>query len=315
MKLLSALFTSLLLVCLLIKPSAAFEAGKGKDKASHNKAHNAAATADSPSHAEVDDDYAIKSGNKRSSDSDGTSNSIDSVTLFIEQSLDNGANWLERGTVEINFSSASTGRAGIKFSETSFNSQDLQQLKQLARVNQFYKLRFSATSPGEASDHESAAGVMNSVPAASLFASSFHENFLFHFDIYGHLISVDYTVPLQATAQSIQSINSFSRDSVALNSKAKLSFGRTAEKPQLIRMKNSFDSAQQSTVGVGGEAGAAAGAGAGAGEKKEEEKSFLEKYWLYIIAFGVMFVVQIFNAAPPEESGAGARPAAGGARR
>jgi len=116
--------------------------------------------------------------------------------------------------------------------------------------------------------------VTASIPACSLLASDLRELFLFHCDVYGNVLSVDYSAPIM----ECPSVLKRKSDSGVLHSAGKISLGRPGE-----RSKRSPEEEIK---------------------KKEaaapEEQSFFQKYWY--IFLGIMLLT-LFNQSAPAAAG------------
>ena len=120
---------------------------------------------------------------------------------------------------------------------------------------------------------------------------------MLHFDIHGHLLSISHSTPITHCPPSLPSpIPS------TFVSKAKLSFGRTGEKPSNVRLRLQP-----------GEAGAPVTGPAGEGGEGAQEQSFFAKYWMYIVPFGAFMLLQGLIAPAEKKEGEGGAPRAGGA--
>jgi len=182
------------------------------------------------------------------------------LVLPLEHDLVGDGSWTGRGTVEVTFGSGSGQRAAVKLSELTLSAAEQQQLLKLAANNGYYRVRVRGVG-------KDTAAVLASNRACALVASALHENLILHFDIHGSLLSITYSNPIHSCPTPPAATLPSSADS--FTSRAKLSFGRTAERPQNIRVR------QQP-----GEAGVAAAEGGAGGEagKAGEEQSFFMKY-------------------------------------
>ena len=187
------------------------------------------------------------------------------LILPVEHDLVGDGSWTERGMIEVTFGSGGGQRAAVKLSELTLTSAEQQQLLKLAANSGYYRVRVRGSSPQEPG--KDTAAVMASNRACALVASALHENLVLHFDIHGTLLSITYTSPINSCPAPAPT--ALPSGASSFTSRAKLSFGRTAERPQNIRVR------QQP-----GEAGLAQAEGGGAGGegKGAEEQSFFMKY-------------------------------------
>ena len=213
---------------------------------------------------------------------------LDSVSLQLEHDLSGDGQWQRRGDVDISFSSsASSGSGqrggGVRFSSEELSGDDRLRLQRLVDSDGFYRVRVNT---GTAS---SPRYVLASVRACALAASALHQHFLFHFDIHGRLLAIQLSTPITACSQPQPAASS--PLPAAFTSKAKLSFGRTGEKPANIRLR--LQPGEQPSAREGGAAGAEG--------SKEEEKTFFQKYWIYIVPLGGFMLLQAFMGAMGEK--------------
>ena len=251
------------------------------------------------------------------------------VTVQLEHDLTGEGRWSARGAVEIAFASGSSARSGARFSDVKVGDAEAAQLKALAASGGFYRVRAHTNSSDVNSRYVVASTRAVRPPRhlerrcprplppltrprglcatlcvqCSLIASSLHEHLVFHLDIHAQLLSMTYTTPITVCPPSPPSGPLPS----ALTSKAKLSFGRTAEKPSNIRIR--LQPGEVSAAGGGGADGVGGGAGGDAGEQ-----SFFAKYWMYIVPFVGFVLLQGLMGAmgDQKDGGSGGAQAAGG---
>ena len=213
------------------------------------------------------------------------------LILPLEHDLRGDGSWTERGTVEVTFGSGNSQRAAVKLSELTLSDAEQQQLLRLAASNGYYRVRVPA-SHSRAAGKETTTAVLASNRACALVASALHESLVLHFDIHGSLLSVTYTNPIPTCPASPPA----TLPSTTFTSRAKLSFGRTAERPQNIRVRPQPGEAGTAQPTEGG------GEGKGGGG---EEQSFFMKYWMYIVPFGLFVLLQAFMAGPEKGQAGG----------
>ena len=187
------------------------------------------------------------------------------LILPIEHDLKGDGSWTERGTVEVTFGSGSSQRAAVKLSEVALSDAQQQQLLQLAASNGYYRVRVRGSQSYGADKPSSATTVLASNRACALVASALHESLVLHFDIHGTLLSITYTNPIAACPTAAAT----TLPSTSFTSRAKLSFGRTAERPQNIRVRQ-----QPGETGLAQTEGAAAADG----QPVQDAQSFFMKY-------------------------------------
>jgi len=197
-------------------------------------------------------------------------------TYFLEHSLDGGTTFKKRQTLALKYSNKKPPE--ISFGEFEFDELSVKQFKELVLSDEYYRMRVvSASSASSASSSSSSSSSsstsssssssshvcpMASVKACQLEASNFLEAFTFQVDAYANLIAMDYKTPLVTCAKQPKYPVS---ESSKFRSKARLSLGLEGKKPDLTRIIK---------------------------EKNQgpPPKSFLQKYWLYIL-IGVVFML------------------------
>ena len=189
------------------------------------------------------------------------------LLLSLEHDLVGDGSWTERGAVEVTFGSGSGSRAAVKLTEVTLSDKQQQHLLTLAANNGYYRVRVQPSHSSVSSKDTAAAGVLASNRACALVASALHENLVLHFDIHGSLLSIAYTSPIAACPATPAT----ALPSTTFTSRAKLSFGRTAERPQNIRVRQQPGEAGMAQAEGGG------GEGAGGEGKGAEEQSFFMK--------------------------------------
>jgi len=180
----------------------------------------------------------------------------------------------------ISFDISALNRNFIELKPYSFTAQDTLSLQKLLEVNGFYRLRL-------VSNQNSKGGipfVVASVPVCALVSSDFEEIITLNMDVYGNVIALDYQVPINNCHTDPTTQSSISLISPITNSKLKFSFGRSGERPHAGRPPP----VAQTTEGADGD---------------KTEKTFFQKYWMYIVPVGIMLLLQILCPTGPEASG------------
>lgn len=230
----------------------------------------------------------------------------DTVTYTIQHNLSD--EWEDRNSVDVTFHSANSHAAHrtpatLKFSDAPLSARALKRLKNAAAgggSGGLYRIRLYK----QGSDASTA--VMASVPACALVASDFRESVLLQLDVYGTLTSVNYMLPnyqCDAPAAAVQSIPL----KVSIQSRGKVSLGVPAEKP-----KFHLRAGAQMPGAAGGAEGQPAQPTDPNAPPPEQPKSFLQKYWMYLLPVGLLMVSQMLSGAVQEGTGGGAGGAAGG---
>ena len=102
----------------------------------------------------------------------------------------NGNAFTSRGSIEVTISKRSKSvRVDSSKIRSSLTENELKQVRELAKTQQFYRLRLPSL-PG--SDRK----VIASIPACTLMAGNFKESLWLHLDLSGHLVAFDYVTPI-----------------------------------------------------------------------------------------------------------------------
>jgi len=147
--------------------------------------------------------------------------------------------------------------------------------------------------------------IQTSIPACLLVLSSYAEKLNFEVDILGRVVAMysdDMALPLFTRETSHeqqlesyvsvcpdpkgremkQALDTLLRKGASIHSKAKISFGKVGEKPRLLR------SATAPREGAGAE---------------EDNRSFFQKYWMYIVPAALVVLLQMFMNPPQQQGG------------
>lgn len=202
----------------------------------------------------------------------------DGVLQFrIEHALSHQENAFgPRNKIQIEFSKLS--RAGaVKMADYDFSQEEVELFKALRARDGLYRIRLIPES-SKPTATESDRPVAAFVKANTLHQSGYRELIIFHCDMFGNVIALDYH-----TAGNISQPQS--ADSVTIRSKGKVSFGRQGERP--------FEFKPPSEAQAAG-----------------ESQSWFSRYWYYILPIGL--VVLMSNVMGPSDDGGRG---GGGARR
>jgi len=245
--------------------------------------------------------------NSRERDFGGNDQDSSGVFSFLlEHALsdrDPHASFTSRGRVEVHFShlnrisgsssspTAQGQRLGsVHMPETILSDSDLRQFQKLVEKNGYYRIRLSPIGRGDENSSNKLSTIVASVPACALEASQFRELFTFYSDVYGNLLGVDYTTPIADCHYNRASRKS--EVEVSLKAKGKLSLGRPGERPRtgVVEEKEKEKEKEGSP---------------------EKDKSFLQKYWMYLLPVAIIMMMNTGGAAAPAaaagNTGGGAR--------
>jgi len=181
----------------------------------------------------------------------------DGVLKFVmEHSLSSNGSFVPRSEMTMKF--LRKKNADINFEEFTFSSEDATQFKSMVKRGQFYSVRVVPQSGNDGS------GIfpMASVKACALEASSFLEAFTFHVDKYGSVLALDYKTPISSCNVPPKKKVS---EGLKFRSKARVQGAQEGKRPDLTKLIL-------------------------AEKKKPPQKSFLQKYWMFI-AIGVVVLL------------------------
>jgi len=177
----------------------------------------------------------------------------------LEQSFSLDDNFSLRGRVNLEYTST-RGKVGVvRFSKETLSDADAQKLRALAQSGGHYRLRILVNDKY----------LMASVPACALLNSGLKEYMTFHSDVYGNLVSFDYHVLSYDCSENIDLVD------YTFQTKARISLGRAGEKVRNIRSHE--EAIQEAAARQKG------------GITKPAEKTFFQKYWMYIM-MAVLFM-------------------------
>jgi len=272
------------LCLLIISPALSFEAPtKGKARASPT----------------VDSDLRDREKERERERDREREREDDGILIYtLEHSIDQ-TTFSQRATVEINYGS----RGAVRFGELPPNTNDVPAFKKLVQDAGYYRIRVgsepissspssSLSSIAASSNNNQTQFVVAYVPACGLLASSFREQIIFHADVYGNIISLDYRIPVTNCHPPLN--NKVTK--LEFHPKGRLSLGRAGEKMKNIRMTSSVGSVSSQSSVEGG-----SGSGSEEADKKAAAAgggSFWSKYWMYIVPFGIFLIMQ--NLAPQQ---------------
>lgn len=207
---------------------------------------------------------------------------LGTIHSFISQISLDEETWVDRGSIDVVFATAGNNRATVSFTPDTLNltESQLSSLSQVVVNNGLYRIRVKPA------DDSSADWIVSSTRACALVASAYHDQLTMHFDIYGNLVTVNLRTPILTCNNEKVSTSK----PASIRSKGAVSLGRSGALPHNVRVK-----LESSEVPFNAEAEAA---------KKEEEQTFWQKYWMYIVPFGVFVLVQLVMAPPEAKAGA-----------
>ncbi|GAB5367795.1 hypothetical protein AAMO2058_001262000 [Amorphochlora amoebiformis] len=176
-------------------------------------------------------------------------------TYELEHSIEAGE-FTKRGSVTIKLSRSSKNKGDVSISEFEFDKETTAKFKDLISEHKYYRLRL--TKPGNASTSP-----MASVKACALEMSNFLEAFTFNMDPLGNIIAFDYLTPVVTCATPKIRVS----EGTKFKSKGRVAIGKEGVRPDLTKLIL-------------------------AEKKGPPPKSFLQKYWIYIL----IAVVVLFSA-------------------
>jgi len=197
-----------------------------------------------------------------------------SFQFALHHSLD-GQQFTLRERVDLQFTSLASRPTAVTFSGFQFSDAQLSQFRELVKHNDFYRVRLVGSNGVQ---------LHASVPACSLSASGYRESYVFNVDSYGNVASFEYRTPITSCSAEASIQKS------PFQSKGRIALGRSGEKP--LNLNSEQDRIEKATR-----------------EKAspEAEKSFLSKYWMYLLPIGAVFLLQGAGggASAPEGGGSG----------
>jgi len=221
------------------------------------------------------------------------------VELNVEHSLSTSADgkrmFTSRGKIFYRdpktMVSDGTRKVPLTAAKSRLAGQDMTAFKALAQEGGNYIVKVQSPS---------GATVTAFAPACAIAASNFKEEWEVTMDQFGSLIALNY-VPRTSDcgAMNLDQV----KDAVQFDTIIKVAYPWRGIRPEL---KAGMPPA--GGAGPGGQQAAPAQGKEGDGEKPpEEEKSFLQKYWMYL---AIPFVFMMMNGMPPEEGKEGPSPGA-----
>eukprot|EP00760_Papus_ankaliazontas_P032271 PhM_4_TR5724/c0_g1_i1/m.90476 len=217
------------------------------------------------------------------------SSSTSSPAVVLEASLDAGATWVPKGTISLQ---------SRKFSKADgAMSWDASAIKKLTTTAAgYYRVRAYLTS----TDADSA--VVITLPTCALSSAAFKERFVLMLAEDGEgAVSRVQGIQWAGTGGPNEMFATDCALEVPATSKVFVSVlppSKAAAAPQHMTLQ-----AQQQQQKR--ERAAAAGANGNSGEGDEENKSFLQKYWQYMLFFFVGWSLLNAVIAPPQQEGGG----------
>lgn len=188
------------------------------------------------------------------------------VLLYVLEHSILPGEWTQRGTVEIMYSAQK--QAGVvKFGPTTLSASDLANLEKSVAKGGYYSVRMFSSG--------SLMPLLASIKACQLVASGYRELFVFHSDVNGHVVGLDYRTSSTDCAPPI----ALPSARQPILSKGRTSFGRNGEKPKHL------DKLQPPPGTMAKD------------EDKETQanQGFLRKYWMYILPIVVFMVISNFS--------------------
>mmetsp|Transcript_417 Transcript_417/g.704 ORF Transcript_417/g.704 Transcript_417/m.704 type:complete len:256 (-) Transcript_417:26-793(-) len=155
----------------------------------------------------------------------------------------------------------------VSIEQESLSAQDAAGIASMLDNGEFYSVRVSQPDGG--------VSVLNSIPVCALVESNFRDRVGLHFNRDEKVVSLNYETRVSTCSSKIDASNV--TDGKIFRSNLYLSFPSEVPKlPSQTEMETEKKEKQESA---------------------ENEKSFFQKYWYYIAAFGFFLVIQIIGAA------------------
>lgn len=202
------------------------------------------------------------------------------IPFSMEHTFGNNV-WSKRGDIEFMFNSVTKRVGKVKFVEVEIIPDHIENLQRITLEDGFYRVRLVPRDYDKNNDQKY---VVASVKGCALMASDFREMFTFHSDIYGTIISLDYKTTTDNCPSPPKTVTE-----KYFRSKGKITVAIPGKSPYITKDSIFSKDAQGS---------------------KPAEKSFFQKYWVYILAAGVTWFV--IAAAGAEAGGGGGGEGGGG---
>lgn len=244
---------------------------------------------------------------------DTSANSDDIIPVLhytLHHRLDTESSYQPRGKAEVNFALKNNI---VKFNTQQFSTAQWQALRklndeQLQRT--LYSLQFQSTNTYN--DPLSQPALIVSIPIIQVLCAHGRESFLFLYDAAGTLQHINYqTVRPDCSVSEARSFLHTS-DAIEFTSKAKISFGRPAERPKAVQRNIDVNAAAQASAPGADPVATPPPSSSDTNDpsapgndgKKEVPQTFWQKYWIYIVPIGIFMLLQSF-VAPPQQGGQG----------
>lgn len=179
----------------------------------------------------------------------------------MEHSFGNSG-WSKRGDLELKFNSVTKRVGKAKFMDVEITPNHIKELQRIVAEDKYYRVRLV---PRENDGNNETKYVVASVKGCALQVSDFREMFTFHSDIYGSIISLDYKTTNNNCPNPLPKVTE-----KYFRSKGKITVAGTGISPVITK---------ESIFGKNKEG------------SKTEQKSFFQKYWVWMLAAGVTWAI------------------------
>ncbi len=222
---------------------------------------------------------------------------------YIQYSLDNGQTWNSRGLLDIKYNNS------VKLAELDFFDENIENevinhninaINRLIQQNCLYMIKIGKIyEKKKNSEKKSQKNIpyVSSIPICSLQNSNFLEYFTFYIDVYGEILSINYETTYSSCYTS--SLNEKKKikklykktDMIQYKPKGRILIGKSGEKTKDIIVdlsQNQQQNKNQKKKIIKDKDG---------NTKIIEEKTFFQKYWLYILIAVFFF---LGSGTPPQ---------------
>ncbi|XP_058973379.2 ER membrane protein complex subunit 10-like [Pocillopora verrucosa] len=206
----------------------------------------------------------------------------DELVFTLEHCLTEGTNavFKPRGTIHVKSLKSSSG---IFSEQETLSFEDVNNLRDLASTNGYYRIRLRPKSAESSDDVENS--VTTFVKACALFTSRLTETITLSLDNAGHLYGVGLIVPDGGCEAKTLNLDGMSLPS-SFNTSVVVMLQGTGQLPETATYIQKLEKEKRDK---------AAG-------QTQDNRSFLAKYWMYIVP---VVVLMMLTSQQPEQQGEG----------